>query len=81
VRAARRVAPEDGALAEQLRELVERAGDGGLVLGQVAQLADGDQPHRPNGCPAQAWSVGELLRTLVDDYGMTLERASTQDRA
>jgi glycogen debranching enzyme len=79
VRAARRVAPEDGALAEELRDLLEGAGDGGPVLGQVAQLADGDQPYRPKGCPAQAWSVGELLRTLVDEYSMTLQQASTQD--
>ncbi|MEK7243783.1 MAG: amylo-alpha-1,6-glucosidase [Thermodesulfobacteriota bacterium] len=30
---------------------------------------DGDAPHRPGGCIAQAWSVAELLRlyTLLED--------------
>lgn len=28
----------------------------------VSEIFDGDPPHRPNGCIAQAWSVGELLR-------------------
>ncbi len=31
-------------------------------LGHIAELADGDAPHAPAGCPFQAWSVGELLR-------------------
>jgi predicted glycogen debranching enzyme len=33
-----------------------------LCIGQVAEVYDGDAPHRPGGCPAQAWSVAELLR-------------------
>jgi predicted glycogen debranching enzyme len=32
------------------------------VLGQVAEVYDGDPPHRPGGAPAQAWSVAEMLR-------------------
>jgi len=32
-------------------------------LGSVAEIYDGDPPHRPRGCIAQAWSVAELLRT------------------
>jgi predicted glycogen debranching enzyme len=32
-------------------------------LGTVSEIFDGDAPHAPRGCPAQAWSVGELLRT------------------
>jgi predicted glycogen debranching enzyme len=31
-------------------------------LGHVSEIADGDPPHTPRGCPFQAWSVGELLR-------------------
>ncbi|MGF1581491.1 MAG: amylo-alpha-1,6-glucosidase [Gemmataceae bacterium] len=31
-------------------------------LGHVSEIADGDPPHTPKGCPFQAWSVGELLR-------------------
>jgi predicted glycogen debranching enzyme len=30
--------------------------------GQIAEVADGDWPHTPRGCPFQAWSVGEALR-------------------
>ena len=37
------------------------AGDG---LGQLAEIFDGDPPHRARGCPAQAWSVAEALRVL-----------------
>lgn len=31
-------------------------------LGHVSEVADGDAPHIPGGCPFQAWSLGELLR-------------------
>ena len=34
-------------------------------LGQVPELADGDAPHAANGCPAQAWSVAEVLRVWL----------------
>ena len=33
-------------------------------LGHVGEIAEGDDPHRPDGCPFQAWSVGELLRIV-----------------
>jgi predicted glycogen debranching enzyme len=33
-------------------------------LGHVSEIADGDSPHRPDGCPFQAWSVGEALRLV-----------------
>jgi glycogen debranching enzyme len=28
----------------------------------VSEIADAEPPHRPGGCPFQAWSLGELLR-------------------
>ena len=31
-------------------------------LGSISEIFDGDAPHRPRGCPAQAWSVAEVLR-------------------
>ena len=31
-------------------------------IGTVSEIFDGDAPHRPRGCIAQAWSVGEILR-------------------
>jgi len=34
-------------------------------LGQVFEVCDGDPPHTPGGCIAQAWSVGQLLSTLA----------------
>jgi predicted glycogen debranching enzyme len=70
VQAALRLDRDDFELREELRGHVESALDGGPVIGQVAQLADGDAPHRPRGCPAQAWSVGELLRALVVELGL-----------
>ncbi|MCY7347103.1 MAG: amylo-alpha-1,6-glucosidase [Pyrinomonadaceae bacterium] len=30
--------------------------------GQISEIFDADAPHRPRGCPAQAWSVAEILR-------------------
>ena len=32
------------------------------LIGQVAEIFDADPPHTSRGCPAQAWSVAELLR-------------------
>ena len=34
-------------------------------LGQVSEIFDGDAPHEPRGCVAQAWSVAELLRAVA----------------
>jgi predicted glycogen debranching enzyme len=36
-------------------------------LGTVSELFDGEAPHTPRGCPAQAWSVGEVLRILWEE--------------
>jgi predicted glycogen debranching enzyme len=36
-------------------------------LGTIAEVYDGDPPHRPLGCFAQAWSVAEVLRTIAED--------------
>ena len=39
-------------------------------LGHISEIFDGDAPHHPRGCMAQAWSVAELPRTAVEDvYG------------
>jgi len=47
---------------QPLREHLWQAG-----LGQISEVFDGDAPHRPGGCIAQAWSVAEVLRTYVED--------------
>lgn len=70
VRAAVRLSPDDAELREELRLVIEGALDGAVILGQIAQLADGDMPYRARGCPAQASSVAELLRALVVDLGV-----------
>jgi predicted glycogen debranching enzyme len=43
----------------ELRRYLDEEG-----LGQLPEIFDGDPPHRPRGCIAQAWSVAELLRSL-----------------
>ncbi len=46
-------------------------------LGHISEVHDGDPPHHPGGCFAQAWSVAEVLRVrlLIDSlqHGGTLE--------
>ena len=37
---------------------------GAFGLGSIAEIFDGDAPHTPRGCVAQAWSVAEVLRCL-----------------
>jgi len=67
VRASLRFSPDDSDLPGELRALVEGAAEGNQLLGQVAQLSDGESPYRSRGCPAQAASVAEVLRALVVD--------------
>lgn len=38
---------------------------GQYAVGTVAEVFDGDPPHAPRGCTAQAWSVAEWLRAKV----------------
>jgi predicted glycogen debranching enzyme len=52
------------------RRFVEESGS------QIPEVFDGDAPHRPGGCLAQAWSVAELLRCLTEETA-----ASTRVRA
>jgi glycogen debranching enzyme len=39
-------------------------------LGSISEIFEGDHPHIPRGCIAQAWSVAELLRVwkLLEDW-------------
>jgi glycogen debranching enzyme len=45
-----------------LKEHLSEAG-----LGHISEIFDGDEPHRPVGCIAQAWSVAELLRATAEE--------------
>jgi predicted glycogen debranching enzyme len=35
-------------------------------IGSIAEIFDGDPPFLPGGCPAQAWSVAEVLRAWAE---------------
>jgi predicted glycogen debranching enzyme len=38
-------------------------------IGSISEIFEADEPHRPDGCPAQAWSVAEVLR-IAAEIGM-----------
>jgi predicted glycogen debranching enzyme len=63
VDAYRKVYPDSEALVGQMLSGFEahlmEAG-----LGQISEIFDAEPPHQPRGCPAQAWSVAEVLRVL-----------------
>lgn len=48
-----------------LAEFLQRHLREGCV-GQIAEIFDGDAPHTPRGCFAQAWSVAEVLRAWCE---------------
>jgi len=47
--------------AEFIEPLMKHLTENGCI-GSISEIFDGDAPHKPRGCIAQAWSVGELLR-------------------
>jgi predicted glycogen debranching enzyme len=51
--------------SDWLSPLKDHLTDAGL--GHISEIFDGDPPHRPCGCIAQAWSVGEILRAYTED--------------
>jgi glycogen debranching enzyme len=50
--------------AKFIRSLLQLMTEDGC-LGQLGEIFDGDAPHKPRGCIAQAWSVAELLRAYL----------------
>jgi predicted glycogen debranching enzyme len=58
------------ALLDEIEPLLAYATEG-PGLGQVPEIWDGDPPHRPHGCTAQAWSVAELIRLIALCGGKT----------
>ena len=50
---------------EWLVPLRDHLGEAGL--GHISEIFEGDPPHRPCGCIAQAWSVAEILRAYLED--------------
>ncbi len=47
--------------AEFIEPLLTHLTESGC-LGSISEIFDGDPPHHPKGCFAQAWSVAELIR-------------------
>lgn len=53
---------------QQCREFIEpliRHLNEQACLGSISEIFDGDEPHEPRGCFAQAWSVAELIRAIT----------------
>ena len=51
---------------EWLSPLIDHMNADGAI-GQIAEIFDGDEPHRSVGCPAQAWSIAEVLRIVLSE--------------
>ena len=49
-----------------LKPVRKHLSDSGCI-GSISEIFDGDAPHNPRGCYAQAWSVGEVLRCYCED--------------
>jgi predicted glycogen debranching enzyme len=63
---------------EPLKNHLQDAG-----LGHISEICEGDAPHHPRGCIAQAWSVAEVLRAYVEGVkGMRPEarRQNSEER-
>jgi len=54
---------DHAAAAGFLEPLAHHLADYGV--GSIAEIFDGDAPHAPRGCIAQAWSVAETLRAWL----------------
>lgn len=67
VDAFRKVHSKDVKADAQIEEIVSGLVDhlNFAAIGQISEIFDADQPHRPRGCSAQAWSVAELTRILL----------------
>lgn len=53
--------PEANRIVGKFLEHLNEAG-----VGTVSEIFDGDPPHTPKGCIAQAWGVGEILRVVME---------------
>lgn len=50
------------ALLERTRPLIDSIRENGL--GSIGEIREGDAPHNSRGCPMQAWSVAETIRSI-----------------
>lgn len=51
-------------ISERLLPLIQHMNEEACI-GSVSEIFDGDEPHRPMGCIAQAWSVAEITRVVL----------------
>jgi predicted glycogen debranching enzyme len=63
-------------LLEPLADLMAVRG-----VGYLPEIADGDPPHAPRGCIAQAWSVGEALRAWHEIAGARRARRGARPKS
>lgn len=60
-------------LAEELTAVIAKLRNGFMRghIASVAEVFDGEKPHIPKGCPAQAWSVAALykIEILIQSLG------------
>jgi glycogen debranching enzyme len=50
---------------------------GEACLGTISEVFDAEPPYTPRGCVAQAWSVAEVLRSLVKIAGLEASSAAS----
>ncbi len=63
-----------------LQPLIDHLGQAGL--GNISEIFDGDPPHTPRGCIAQAWSVAEILRVrCLIQTARAADEATERNRA
>jgi len=67
-----RTEPDNAVVKEFLLNYIQKFTDGHLAeagIGFVSEVFDGDPPHHPGGCIAQAWSAAEMIRlmSLLDE--------------
>lgn len=59
-----RVHPGDNETARHFLDgFAAHLGEGGV--GSISEIFDAEPPFTPRGCIAQAWSVAEVLRSLI----------------
>jgi glycogen debranching enzyme len=71
-----RVYQDPGMAASFLEPMLQHVGAAGV--GSASEIFDGDPPFTPNGCFAQAWSVGEILRAWQTVAAAQSHPGSTQ---
>lgn len=63
---------------DMAKMIIEQMGThlGQAGVGSISEIFDGDKPHTPRGCTAQAWGVAELLRPVAE-YNLYGQRKPT----